>query len=192
MRKTMPSAYRPADSLLVEDGLELRIPIEGDAEELFSKIDENRQYLREWLPWLDDVTTIEEESAAIRQGAYTENGCMYLILLGGSIVGTVGLNSIDWGNRRFTVGYWLSEDVTGGGIVTKCCTRLIDHCFKDLRLHRATILVAVENTVSRGVPERLGMTLEGIAKDREWLYDHFVDAAIYGITAPDWEALRNQ
>lgn len=188
----MPPHYRPANSLLVEDGLELRIPTEGDAEELFFKVDENRQYLREWLPWLDDVIAIEDESTAIRQGTHTENGCMYLILLGGSIVGTVGLNSIDWDNRRFTMGYWLSEDITGEGIVTKCCLRLIDHCFDDLKLHRATIMVAVENTNSRAVPERLGMVLEGISKDREWLYDHFVDAAIYGITAPAWKNLRNQ
>ena len=80
----------------------------------------------------------------------------------------------------------------GDGIVTKCCVRLIDHCFDDLGLHKATILVAVENSRSRAVPERLGMVLEGVVKDREWLYDHFVDAAIYGITAPDWGALRNQ
>tara|TARA_Y100000746_G_scaffold154444_1_gene132495 strand:+ start:2404 stop:2988 length:585 start_codon:yes stop_codon:yes gene_type:complete len=188
----MVNHYRPAPSLLVEDGLELRVPEENDSEELFLKIDENRQYLREWLPWLDDVKSVEEESEAIRQGAYSENGCMYLILLGGSIVGTVGLNSIDWANRRFTIGYWLSEDSTGSGIVTKCCARLIDHCFAELSLHRATILVAVENSISRAVPERLGMSLEGIMKDREWLYDHFVDAAIYGITAPEWHALRNQ
>ena len=131
----MVNHYRPAPSLLVEDGLELRVPEENDSEELFLKIDENRQYLREWLPWLDDVKSVEEESEAIRQGAYSENGCMYLILLGGSIVGTVGLNSIDWANRRFTIGYWLSEDSTGSGIVTKCCARLIDHCFAELSLH---------------------------------------------------------
>ena len=81
----MVNHYRPAQSLLVEDGLELRVTEEGDSEELFLKIDENRQYLREWLPWLDDVKSVEEEAAAIRQGAYSENGCMYLILLGGSI-----------------------------------------------------------------------------------------------------------
>ena len=188
----MPSHYRPASSLLVGDGLELRVPEQGDAEELFLKIDDNRQYLREWLPWLDDVTSVEDESAAIGNGAYTENGCMYMILLGGSVVGTVGLNSIDWLNKRFTLGYWLSEDAMGGGIVTKCCVRLIDHCFDDLGLHKATILVAVENSRSRAVPERLGMVLEGVVKDREWLYDYFVDAAIYGTTSPEWGALRNQ
>ena len=60
----MTNHYRPAQSLLVEDGLELRVPEEGDSEELFLKIDENRQYLREWLPWLDDVKSVEEEAAA--------------------------------------------------------------------------------------------------------------------------------
>ena len=94
------------------------------------------------------------------------DSCMYAILLDGKIVGTAGINSFDWENRMFTIGYWLSEDLTGQGIVTKCCSRLIDHCFEDLGHHRACILVAVENFPSRAVPSRLGMSLEGISKDR--------------------------
>ena len=37
----------PAIGLLVEDGLELRVPVESDAEELFLQIDANRDFLRE-------------------------------------------------------------------------------------------------------------------------------------------------
>jgi len=33
----------------------------------------------------------------------------------------------------------------------------------------------------------LGMRLEGISKDREWLYDRFVDGAMYAVTAPEWK-----
>jgi len=38
------------------------------------------------------------------------------------------------------------------------------------------------------VAERLGMRLEGITKDREWLYDHYVDSALYAIIAPEWQS----
>ena len=184
----------PAIGLLVEDGLELRVPVESDAEELFLQIDANRDFLREWLPWPDDVTSLEDEVAVIRRGADRREdggGCMYLICLDEEIVGTIGMNWIDWDNRGFGIGYWLSKGKMGTGIVSKSCTRLMDHCFDDLSLHRAVIEVAVGNFVSRAVAERLGMRLEGITKDREWLYDHYVDAALYAITAPEWSE-RNQ
>jgi len=67
----------------------------------------------------------------------------------------------------------------------------MDHCFDDLEFHRFVLEAATDNTASRAVAERLGMRLEGITKDREWLYDHYVDAALYAITAPEWRQ-RNQ
>ena len=55
----------PAKSLLVEEGLEIVEPVERDADELFIIVDENRAYLREWLPWLDDVKSVDDELALI-------------------------------------------------------------------------------------------------------------------------------
>ena len=188
-----PHPY-PTESLLVEDGLELRAPVEGDAEELFLQIDANRNFLREWLPWLDDVNSPEDEvSAIVRDAKMREDGggCMYLICLDKEIIGVMGLNWIDWSNRGCGIGYWLSEDNTGQGIVTRCCACFMDHCFDDLGLHRLVLEAAAENFRSRAIAERMGMRLEGITKEREWLYDHFVDAALYAITAPEWRG-RNQ
>ena len=34
------------------------------------------------------------------------------------------------------------------------------------------------------------MRLEGVTKDREWLYDHYVDAKLYAITKPEWDEKR--
>ena len=66
----LPNDSRPIrrdieSRLLVEEGLELRIIVEEDAEDLFLKIDENRRYLREWLPWLDDIQSVRDEISFI-------------------------------------------------------------------------------------------------------------------------------
>ena len=45
---------------------------------------------------------------------------------------------------------------------------------------------AVGNRRSRAIPERLGFTQEGIARDAEWLYDHYVDLVTYSLLAPEW------
>ena len=64
----------------------------------------------------------------------------------------------------------------------------MEHCFDDLGFHRFVLEAATENIASRAVAERLGMRLEGITKDREWLYDHYVDSALYAIIAPEWQS----
>ena len=156
-----PHPY-PTECLLVEDGLELRAPAEKDAEELFLQIDANRNYLREWLPWLDDVISLEDEVSAIGRDAKMREsgeGCMYLICLNEEIVGVMGLNWIDWSNRGCGIGYWISEDYTGQGIATRCCIRLMGHCFDDLGLHRLVLEAAAKNFPSRAIAERLGMRL---------------------------------
>lgn len=179
---------RPADSLLIEEGLEIRLPVLSDAEELFILVDENRDYLRKWLPWLDDVSSVDDEIAMIRSKMEDENlDWIYLIRNCGELVGVVSINWVDWNNRSFGLGYWVSEPSSGKGIITKACSRLIEHCFEDLSLHRSVIEVGVENYQSRAVAERLGMRLEGSSVDREWLYDRFIDSVMYAITAPEWE-----
>ena len=177
----------PASSLMVEDGLELLAPIEGDARELFVTVDENRKYLREWLPWLDDVNSVDDELAMIRRIRDDKNfNWIYLIRNYGELVGVVSLNWVDWDNRSFGLGYWVSESSSGRGIITKSCRRVIEHCFVDLKLHRSVIEVAADNHPSRAVAERLGLRLEGISKDREWLYDRFTDSVMFAITEPEW------
>ena len=46
------------DVIPVDDEIELRIATESDAATLFQLVEENREHLRAWLPWLDETTSI--------------------------------------------------------------------------------------------------------------------------------------
>jgi len=76
----------------------------------------------------------------------------------------------------------------GKGIVTACCRAVIAHAFMELKLHRIVIRCAVRNHRSRAIPERLGFSFEGVARQSEWLYNHFEDVAIYSLLQTDASA----
>ena len=180
---------RPSPLLLVDSQLTISILSLSDAKEIFKLVDENRIYLRKTLPWLDEVNSLDDQISYISHciSEYELNkGIMYSILSDRDIIGIIGLNSIDYDNRSCGVGYWVSEEFSGKGIATRCCSKLIDPCFNDLNLHRFVLEASVENIASCRVAEKLGLRLEGVSKDREWLYDRFLDANLYAVTKPEW------
>jgi len=47
-------------SIKIRDDLELGLLEQRHAEELFALVDHNREYLREWLPWVDNSRSIAD------------------------------------------------------------------------------------------------------------------------------------
>jgi ribosomal-protein-serine acetyltransferase len=102
------------------------------------------------------------------------------------IVGVCGYHHFDWPNRSCIMGYWLAESYQGRGIMTRTCQALADFAFAALNVNRVAIACATENARSRAIPERLGFQREGITRDAEWLYTHYVDHAIYSLLQREW------
>jgi ribosomal-protein-serine acetyltransferase len=71
--------------------------------------------------------------------------------------------------------------------MTKACKAFVNYAIRDLKLNRVEIRVAIENTKSRAIPERLGFVQEGRIRKAEWIYDHYLDQYIYGMLAEDWD-----
>src|SRR5205823_12169001 len=109
------------------------------------------------------------------------------IWLGESLAGVVTYDYIDWDNRAALIGFWLGKSFEGKGIMTRTCSALVDLAFDDLGLNRVEISCANENTRCRMVPERLGFKHEGVSRQRERIYDHFVDTVRYSMLASEWK-----
>ena len=162
----------------------LRSLRDADAAPLFALVDANRAHLRRWLPWVDAVTRVADIGAFVAGAREREKEGQSLELAiehEGELAGISGFRSLDAANKSGELGYWLREDRGGRGIMTACCRALVRHGFESLGLNRISLAAAVENTRSRRVAERLGFRLEGIEREAEWLYDHFVDLARYSI-----------
>ena len=68
---------------------------------------------------------------------------------------------------------------------------IIEYGFRDLKLNKIEIRVATENVKSRALPERFGFTEEGVIRDAEWLYDHYVNHVVYGLLQHEYLQLNH-
>ena len=84
----------------------------------------------------------------------------------------------------------IDAEQQGRGLMTQCCTVLIDYLFDDLALHRVTIQCGTGNTRSCAIPERLGFTCEGILRQSQWVNDRWVDMVVWSMLEQDWHRTR--
>ena len=179
---------------IIDEDLELCLLDEDDAQALFDLTDQNREYLRQWLIWVDNIETISDAQRYIRSslGQLVENnGFQTGIWYRGTLAGIIGYQGVDWVNRSTTLGYWVGASCQGKGLVTKACSALVDRAFREWRLNRVEIRCATGNDRSRAIPERLSFKEEGILREAEWLYDHFADLVVYSILADEWRERSN-
>lgn len=180
-------------SLSINNLTELRLLQDEHTAALFALTDQNRSYLRQWLPWLDDTRTLEDTRRFIRAGLrQMENGNSFHmgIWYQANLTGVVSYNYISHEKRQTELGYWLGAQFQGKGLMTAACRRMTSYAFDNLKLQRVEIRCAVGNTKSRAIPIRLGFTEEGIVPQLEWLYDHYVDAVVYSMSAATWSNLQ--
>lgn len=188
----MTAPERPAHSdvchIEVDDRLWLRLLEESDARELYALIEANREYLTQWMPWaadqtLDDTVTFIERT---REQLARNDGFQTAVVENHGIVGVVGFHGVSWQNRSTSIGYWLAAPAQGRDVMTRAVRALVDHALRTWRLHRVEIRAAVDNTRSCAIPERLGFTHEGVAREAERIGECYVDQVVYSMLAGEW------
>lgn len=164
--------------------IELRLIDRSHTETLFKLIQSNRDHLRPWHPWVDDLRSagdVENRISAWQQQQAGNRGFYTGIWFNGQLCGIIHHVNVDWTNRWTALSYWLDASHQGRGIMTTCCRALVTHGFLAWKLNRITIECATGNIRSRAIPERLGFKLEGVVRGAEWIHDHYVDHAVYGL-----------
>ena len=174
----------------VAPDLEIRLFQPEDAEAIFALTARDRNYLREWLPWVDRTQSPADVRHFIVETALPQwresRGPQCCIWLDGKIAGSLGCHPIDWQNRACSLGYWVASHNQGRGIVTRCVASMLDYLFADMSLHRVVIRCGTGNIRSCAVPRRLGFTQEGIAREAEWVGGRWVDLVVWSILSSEW------
>lgn len=171
-------------SLLVNHEIRLKQLKLSDASRIYELIDANRLLLRECLPWVDgnkDVADTERFiSGSIKK--WVEQGTFDLgIWYNHILVGVIGIHDLSLINKNAYIGYWLSSDYQGRGIMTQATHEVIRYLFEELKLHRVVIRAGTKNLKSQAIPQRLGFTKEGIEREAGFLYDHYVDLQVWSL-----------
>lgn len=177
----------------LDGGYSLRLPAESDLPELHALVERNREHLARWMPWAAEQTpdhTLEFIRSVGRQVDRNEGFQTAIVDPGQAIIGMVGFHALAWRDRSAEIGYWLSADCQGRGIMTRATARLVDHAISEWRLNRLEIRAAVENDRSRGIPERLGFVAEGTLREAERVGERYLDLVVYSMLAHDWASGR--
>lgn len=158
-----------------------------DIFKIFNTLDQEREYMREWLPFVDTTRGVEDTGNFVKHVLESED-LQFTICYKDQFVGLIGFKDTDKDNKKTEIGYWLSQYAQGKGIMSKSVFKLLEYAFNDLSMNRVQIKVAVGNHKSRRIPERLGFQLEGIERDGELLVDGiFTDIAVYSLLKREFQ-----
>lgn len=168
----------------IDNNIRLELVIEKHAQYIFDLVIENKSYLRQWLPWVDNMQTIDFiknfiEGSTLRNKEGIEFA--FVIIQHNKVIGRIGIYKIDNQNKIGEIGYWLGQNFQGKGIVSESCKRIIDFCFKDINLNRIEIKCGIENKKSQTIPERLNFAKEGVLRQAELVHGKYIDLYLYSL-----------
>ena len=136
-------------------------PTTANAERLLAAMNENREFLAEFLEWVDSYTTTEKALANIEK-SYGDDVCAYFIMVADDIVGKIGF--VDSDDNMGEISYWLAHGFNGRGIMTRALNKLTEMGFRDMGLKRIQLTIDAKNIPSAAVALRCGYECEGVLR----------------------------
>ena len=181
----------PPRELVVDRDITLRPSFESPYE-AYRLIIRQREYLRQFLPFPADDYSLEDARAfaANKRADWGVTGEQaFAIWYRGALAGSIGIRGFDAPNRAGPIGYWLSQDLQGRGIMTRCVSALLKLAFEKYNMNQIIITAAPSNTRSRAIPERLGFKRMGT--QRQWSVNaagELIDLVVYSLLKSEWES----
>lgn len=174
----------------INDDIRLTLPIpEIDASPLFRLIDESRDELFPWLPWVLNIKNCEDERLSLirNQSNITNLRSLNLIIwYQDSIAGSISLKNLDSNTQTIEIGYWLGTRFTGKGIMTRTVKGLCTLVFTKYKIHKINIYIASDNLASNQVANRAGFYLEAKLRDNALLFNQYHDENLWTLLENEW------
>ncbi len=182
-------------SILIDNDILLRTYQLEDASNLFAAIDLSRKHLRAWLNWVDNTTKPEHTVQFLQQSIQQLNnqeGLALGIFYKQRIIGGIGMHHWDHNLKKAQLGYWISKEFEGKGIIHNCLKRFIDFLFDKVQLNKVEIHFIKQNDRSAHVAQNLGCQTEGIIRESFWHNGKLEDIIITGLLRNEWKAMKEK
>lgn len=187
----VPVFNPPTPELRVDKHTYLRGLYIEDVEYLFKLLSKNRKHLDTFLPWLNRMDTVEQVRDFVKRARYKniyEGRWVYGISYNETLVGMIDYNDGRENEGEIAVGYWLSQDCEGKGIMTKSVETCVNDLFGDKDVKKILIKCALGNNRSMAIPTRLDFKWDGVHVQGGSLKGEKVDLVVYSHDLPTWEA----
>lgn len=150
---------------------------------MFAMIDQDRERLQIFLPWVprikskqDEVQYILSTHEAWKEGTLFD----YSLLLKSdqSFVGTIGAHSINHESKRCEIGYWLVGKNEGQGLMTEAVRGLEKQLF-EVGFNRLEIRCDPANLSSARIPLACGYQYEGHLRENDVVNEQVRDTWVF-------------
>uniref|UniRef100_UPI0028DB7200 GNAT family N-acetyltransferase n=1 Tax=uncultured Streptococcus sp. TaxID=83427 RepID=UPI0028DB7200 len=156
---------------------------ESHSEGLYEIISTERERLAMWLPWVDEIKSIENEKAFIKyahEKMERNELFMLTICVDQKQVGMIDIHNIDLQKRQAEIGYWISEKYENQGFVKQGLKELIKIIPSKFKIDKLLIYIDVDNVKSKFIPISLDFNLENEISQLEFYNGTYHDFEIYG------------
>ncbi len=178
--------------------LDLRPFRRRDLEPLITAVGGSMDELARWLPWVhrgygraDALRFIRDSSAAWVEGrAY--DFAIRRPEAPDDHVGNISIWPVSRRERSGEVGYWIRTSDAGTGIATEAATAVLAVGFEEMGLHRVTLRIAVGNTPSERVAEKLGFLREGLLRKEVQVAGDWLDHTLWAMLEEEYSVERQR
>lgn len=137
-------------------------------------------------PYVDGAA---EAWIATHQAAYNDGAAVTFAITTkhNALRGAVSLQ-LTRAHSRGELGYWIGQPYWGQGLATEAVQRVLQYAFEDLNLNRVQASHLPRNPASGRVMEKVGMTREGLHRERYLKDGRFEDVVQYAVLKREWAA----
>lgn len=168
----------------LDNGTTLRPLTVADAKVLFGCINDNRQHLSRWFPWVSETKKIEDSMKFLKK-AEVEHLSLSALHLGifssgeQKLLGSVAFREIRKADNTGVLGFWLASESENKGIAITACKTLI-HYGKSIGLNHFEIHTSVDNNRAQSLAQKLHFRkVPGIIRSAEIIDSKLVDHSVF-------------
>lgn len=175
-------------SEMLTQRLRLRPLVPGDAPALAAY--RSDPTVARFQPWITPFTVTDAEMLIeeLSQSDPTQPGWFQYaveLLADGTVIGDLGVR-LHKNKMQAEIGFTIAADQQGNGYGPEAVSKMLDHLFTDVGLHKISAECDARNGASAHLLQRVGFRQEGLLRSNTFLKDEWTDDMLFGLLADEY------